>query len=280
MDVRMDGRKAIITGGSAGLGKAMAMEFNRSGADVAIVGRRQDALDLAKTEIETAGDGKVVAISADIRLASDCKRVVGEAEAALGNIDILINNAGTSQRGPFMDVSDELWQDDLDLKLFASIRLTRLLFPGMCERQWGRIINVLNVGAKIPSAEGAPTQVTRAAGMALMKVLACEGAPHNVLVNGLLVGKIRSDPVGTPSCRRRARPDVGGMVRGCWSNPTTWSFRPCRRICKYGLLSLLGAGFLYQWSSDQRRWRPLPGGLVAPWQSENVLADVAEDKVW
>ena len=104
MDVRMDGRKAIITGGSAGLGKAMAMEFNRSGADVAIVGRRQDALDLAKTEIETAGDGKVVAISADIRLASDCKRVVGEAEAALGNIDILINNAGTSQRGPFMDV--------------------------------------------------------------------------------------------------------------------------------------------------------------------------------
>jgi len=92
-----------------------------------------------------------------------------------------------------MEVSDELWQDDLDLKLFASIRLTRLLFPGMCERRWGRIINVLNVGAKTPSAEGAPTQVTRAAGMALMKVLAGEGAPHNVLVNGMLVGKIRSD---------------------------------------------------------------------------------------
>ena len=211
MDVRMDGRKAIITGGSAGLGKAMAMEFNRSGADVAIVGRRQDALDLAKTEIETAGDGKVVAISADIRLASDCKRVVGEAEAALGNIDILINNAGTSQRGPFMDVSDELWQDDLDLKLFASIRLTRLLFPGMCERQWGRIINVLNVGAKVPSAEGAPTQVTRAAGMALMKVLACEGAPNNVLVNGLLVGKIRSD-----QWERRHADDERGLTLEEW----------------------------------------------------------------
>ena len=193
MDVRMDGRKAIIAGGSAGLGKAMAMEFNRSGADVAIIGRRQGALDAAKTEIEAVGDGKVVAISADIRLAPDCERVVNEVETALGSIDILINNAGTSQRGPFMDVSDELWQDDLDLKLFASIRLTRLLFPGMCERRWGRIINVLNVGAKTPSAEGAPTQVTRAAGMALMKVLAGEGAPHNVLVNGMLVGKIRSD---------------------------------------------------------------------------------------
>ena len=211
MDVRMDGRKAIITGGSAGLGKAMAMEFNRSGAHVAIVGRRQHALDAAKAEIEAVGDGKVVAIRADIRLATDCERVVGEAEATLGSIDILINNAGTSQRGPFMEVSDELWQDDLDLKLFASIRLTRILFPGMCDRRWGRIINVLNVGAKTPGAEGAPTQVTRAAGMALMKVLAGEGAPHNVLVNGMLVGKIRSD-----QWERRHATDERGLTLEEW----------------------------------------------------------------
>ena len=138
MDVRMDGRKAIITGGSAGLGKAMAMEFNRSGADVAIVGRRQATLEAAKAEIEAVGNGKILAIRADIRLATDCNRVVSEAEAALSSIDILINNAGTSQRGPFMEVSDELWQDDLDLKLFASIRLTRLIFPGLCDRRWGR----------------------------------------------------------------------------------------------------------------------------------------------
>ncbi|MBT3909319.1 MAG: SDR family oxidoreductase, partial [Rhodospirillaceae bacterium] len=123
----------------------------------------------------------------------DCQRAVAEAEAGLGGIDILVNNAGTSQRGPFLEVSDELWQDDLDLKLFASIRLSRLVIPGMRERHWGRIINVLNVGAKTPPAEGAPTAVSRAAGMALMKVLANEGAPHNVLVNGMLVGKIRSE---------------------------------------------------------------------------------------
>lgn len=106
MDVRMEGRKAIITGGSAGLGKAMAMEFNRSGADVVIVGRRQNALDAAKTEIEALGDGKVVAISADIRLAPECEHVVREAEAALGSIDILINNAVPSQSGrrPFTSV--------------------------------------------------------------------------------------------------------------------------------------------------------------------------------
>ena len=153
MEVRMDGRNAIVTGGSLGLGKAVAMEFARSGAHVALVARRQGPLDQAKAEIEKVGAGKVIAVAADIRLAGDCRRAVAEAEAALGPIDVLVNNAGTSQRGPFLEVSDELWQDDLDLKLFASIRLSRLVLPGMRERRWGRIINVLNVGAKTPPAE-------------------------------------------------------------------------------------------------------------------------------
>ncbi|MBC8241491.1 MAG: SDR family oxidoreductase, partial [Alphaproteobacteria bacterium] len=78
-------------------------------------------------------------------------------------------------------------------KLMGAVRLIRLTFPGMKERRWGRIINVLNVGAKAPSPGGAPTAVSRAAGMALTKVLAGEGAPHNVLVNALLVGLIESD---------------------------------------------------------------------------------------
>lgn len=211
LEVRMDGRNAIITGGSLGLGRAIANEYARSGANVAIVARRQEVLDEAKAEIEKAGGGKVAAIAADIRQAADCERVVAEAIAALGPIDILVNNAGTSQRGPFLKVSDEMWQDDLDLKLFASIRLARLVMPGMQERRWGRIINVLNVGAKMPGAEGAPTAVSRAAGMALMKVLASEGAPHNVLVNGMLVGKIRSD-----QWERRHAADPKGLSLEEW----------------------------------------------------------------
>ena len=111
----------------------------------------------------------------------------------LGPIDILVNNAGTSQRGPFLSVSDELWQNDLDLKLFAAIRLTRLTIPSMKEKKWGRIINVLNIGAKAPPAEGAPTAVSRAAGMALTKALAGEFAKDNILVNALLVGLIDSN---------------------------------------------------------------------------------------
>ncbi|MGY9062898.1 MAG: SDR family NAD(P)-dependent oxidoreductase [Rhodospirillales bacterium] len=215
MDVRMDGRNAIITGGSKGLGKAMAIEFSKSGASVAIVSRGQEALDAAKAKIAEVSDGKVITVTADIRQANECIRAVAEAETALGGIDILVNNAGTSQRGPFLEVSDELWQDDLDLKLFASIRLSRLVIPGMRERRWGRIINVLNVGAKMPGAEGAPTAVSRAAGMALMKVLANEGAPHNVLVNGMLVGKIRSD-----QWEQRHAKDPDGLSLEDWYTET------------------------------------------------------------
>jgi NAD(P)-dependent dehydrogenase (short-subunit alcohol dehydrogenase family) len=105
----------------------------------------------------------------------------------------VVNNAGTSRNGPFEALSDEILQGDLDQKLFAAVRLTRLVWPQMKERRWGRVINVLNIGAKAPRAGSAPTSITRAAGLALTKVLAGEGGPHNVLVNALLVGLIASD---------------------------------------------------------------------------------------
>ena len=194
MQLTLDGRAALITGGSKGLGLAMGRLFAEAGGHVALVARGAEALARAEAEIRAAApEAKVVAIPADIATAEGCERAFAEAERALGQVDILINNAGTSQRGPFLEVSDALWQNDLDLKLFAAIRLARLAMPGMQARRWGRIINVLNVGAKAPPAEGAPTAVSRAAGMALTKVLANEGAKHNVLVNALLVGIIESD---------------------------------------------------------------------------------------
>jgi 3-oxoacyl-[acyl-carrier protein] reductase len=115
------------------------------------------------------------------------------AREAFGQVDILVNNAGTSAHGSFEEISDGDWQTDLDLKFFAAIRLCRLVLPGMKELGWGRVINVLNIGGKAPSAGGAPTAVSRAAGLALTKVLACEYAPFGVLVNSLHVGKIESD---------------------------------------------------------------------------------------
>lgn len=193
MQVRLDGRTALITGGSLGVGRAIATRFVAAGARVVIAARRAEVLSEACAAIAAAAGAAPIAVAADVADAGDCARLVREAEAAVGQIDILVNNAGTSKRARFLDIDDAAWQADLDLKLFAAIRLARLLTPGMIERRWGRIINVLNTGAKAPPAEGAPTAVSRAAGMALTKVLAGELAPHNVLVNALLVGRIKSD---------------------------------------------------------------------------------------
>lgn len=192
MDIRLDGKAALITGGSDGLGKGIALKFADAGADVAIIARGRGALDRAASEIGAAGPGKVHAVSCDLMDAAATRDAFAEAESALGKIDIVVNNAGTSRAGPFEEISDQDWQDDFELKLFAAIRLCRLALPGMKLRKWGRIINVLNTGAKAPRAGGAPTAVTRAAGLALTKVLAGDGAPHNVLVNALMVGLIKS----------------------------------------------------------------------------------------
>ncbi|MBT7757361.1 MAG: SDR family oxidoreductase [Rhodospirillaceae bacterium] len=194
MECRMDGRTAVITGGSLGLGRAMAMEFANSGAKVAIVARRAEVLEEAKAEIEAAVSGaRIGAYACDMCDPEAIKAMHQSVVSDLGPVDVVVNNAGTSRAMDFMEITDELWNEDLELKLLGAVRLIRLTFPGMKERRWGRIINVLNVGAKAPRAGGAPTAVSRAAGMALTKVLASEGAPHNVLVNAMLVGLIESD---------------------------------------------------------------------------------------
>ena len=188
MQLTLEGRRALVTGGSRGLGLAMARAFTEAGARVALVAR--DETSLAGAAATLPGS---LPVPADVSTAAGCEHAFAAAEAGLGGIDILVNNAGTSRRAPFAEITDADWQADLDLKLFAAIRLTRLAWPGMAARGFGRVINVLNTGAKAPPAEGAPTAVSRAAGMALTKVQANEGAKHNILVNAMLVGLIDSD---------------------------------------------------------------------------------------
>jgi len=193
MHIDLTGRATIVTGGSKGIGFAVATRFAASGADVAIIARGREALDQAVRTIGGTAKKPVTGIVADVGIAADIRRAYDEAMNALGKIDIVVNNAGTSRTAAFEEVTDEIWHQDFDEKLFAAIRLTRLAWPQMKERRWGRVINVLNIGAKAPRPKSAPTSVTRAAGMALTKVLAAEGAPHNVLVNALLVGLIEAD---------------------------------------------------------------------------------------
>ena len=196
MDVRMDGRVAVITGASTGLGLAMAKEFMASGGSVAMLARKQDALNSAKAEAQKAAgksNGRVEAYSCDVSKAQPIADTWKKIQSDFGKVDIVVNNAGISHAKAFDTVTDEDWQGDLDLKLFAAIRLCRLALPGMRERKWGRIVNVLNIGAKAPGANSTPTSVSRAAGLALTKAMSQENAQHGVLVNAMLVGLIESD---------------------------------------------------------------------------------------
>jgi len=193
MEISLAGRTAIVTGGSKGIGFAVATRFAASGADVAMVARTEAALKEAVASIRSTTQSRVIGVAADVSKAADIQRAYGEVMKAFDKVDIIVNNAGTSQAMAFDKVSDEILYDDLELKLFAAVRLIRLVTPQMKERRWGRIINVLNIGAKAPRANSMPTSVSRAAGMAMTKALSLELAPHNVLVNAMLVGIIRAD---------------------------------------------------------------------------------------
>ena len=206
MEIRMNGRTALVTGGSRGMGRAIAAKFSEAGANVAILARRPDVLEETRAEMEKSAKGKVGAYPCDVGDPAQIEEVFAKVTADFGQVDILVNNAGTSMRGKFEEITDEMWHEDLNLKLFGAIRLCRLALPPMKERRWGRILNVVTIGGKAPRAGGAPTAVTRAAGMALTKVLAGEGAPYGVLVNALCTGRIVTDQ--TSNAYKKMAPGV------------------------------------------------------------------------
>ena len=191
MDLGLKGKVALVTGATQGIGKATALLLAREGARVALVARGRDGLERCVKEIASAG-GEALALQCDVSRAEDLERAVKAVTERWGGLDILVNNAGTSMRGPFEEVDDAMWQADLDLKLMAAVRLSRLALPLMKARGGGRIVNVTNIGGKQPDAETMPTTVTRAAGLALTKALSKEYAPHNILVNTVCIGRIKA----------------------------------------------------------------------------------------
>jgi len=195
MHIDLSGRTALITGGSRGLGLAMTRRFAASGATVACVARHREVLDaaVAQADADAAEPGGVRGYVCDVRDAGALADLHHAVTGDLGPVDIVVNNAGTSASGSFEDITDEQWQDDLELKLLAAIRLIRLCLPSMKERGWGRIINVLNIGAKAPGARSCPTAVSRAAGMAMTKAVAGEYGRYGILANSLNTGVLVTD---------------------------------------------------------------------------------------
>lgn len=187
MELQLTGRKAIVTGGSKGLGRAIAEELAREGASVAICARNEAEVAQAGAELERIG-AKILAEVADVTDPDQVRRFISRAAEELGGIDILVNNAGRATPGTFETLTDEAWKNDLDVKLFSMIRCSREVLPHMRKAGGGRIININAVHAKSPDPKFFATSTNRAACLAFNKTLSLELAPDNILVNAVNIG--------------------------------------------------------------------------------------------
>jgi NAD(P)-dependent dehydrogenase (short-subunit alcohol dehydrogenase family) len=180
-----------ITGGSDGIGRAAALLFAAEGAKVAVCARNKAGLDKVVDEIRKAG-GEGFALAADMSKADDPGKFIDGVVKQFGRIDVLVNNAGSSIRGPFLEVTDEQFKGDIELKVFGAMRCARAAIPHMQKQGGGRIVNITAVGAKQPGAASMPTTMSRAAGLVLTKSLSKEFAGDNILVNTVCIGLIKS----------------------------------------------------------------------------------------
>lgn len=188
MDLGLKGKRALVAAASHGLGKAAAMELAREGASVAICSRDYTAIEAAAEEIRAATHAEVLPVVADVTQISDIERLVGNAMARFGGIDILVTNAGGPPATTFATTPPDAWQKAFDLTLMSAINLCRAVVPQMKQRRWGRIIFISSITVKQPAGNLLLSNVIRTSISGLSKSLSSEYATDNVLVNSVLPG--------------------------------------------------------------------------------------------
>jgi 3-oxoacyl-[acyl-carrier protein] reductase len=196
VDLGLRGRACVVTGASRGIGRATARMLCAEGADVLLVARSEDRLVAAADGCAAAGEaagGRAEALVADVTEPDAAARIVGEAEERLGPLDVLVNNAGTAKWRDLDDVPDEDWYAAWEINVMAPLRLMRAAAPSMRERGWGRIVNVASTAGKRPSAAMAEYSVAKAAELSLSRLFADRYASHNVLVNAICPGPVKSE---------------------------------------------------------------------------------------
>jgi len=195
MDLNLTGKVAIVTGGSEGVGRAIAFELAKEGASVAICARRKVVLEHTAESVRAETGAELLAVRADVTKPADVERLIDATVKQFGRLDILINNAGGAAAKPISEVTDEEWQADLDLKLLAAIRCSRAAIPHMRRVGGGRIINITHPGGKQPGAASLPSSVSRAAGIALTKAMSKDLVKDRILVNTVCLNAIKTAQV-------------------------------------------------------------------------------------
>ena len=195
MDLGLNDRVAIVTGASQGLGKGIAASLAREGCHVAICARGEEQLNEAAAAIETAGDGaEVLAIPMDVTTPENATRLVEETAAHFGQLDIYVGNVGGNRRGAFAELSDEDWNDILNLNLMSHVRVSRAAIPHMKAAGGGSICYISSIfGRELGGAGLSLYNTTKSALISLSKVMAQELTPEGIRVNSVAPGSIRFD---------------------------------------------------------------------------------------
>jgi len=208
MDLGLRGKAALVTAASRGLGRAIAETLAAEGASLVICARGADALDQARAAIAARTGVEVDSIVADLATEDGIARAWQHARDRLGRVDVLVTNAGGPPSGPFENHDWSAWQHAVELTLRSAVELTRLVLPGMKERQWGRILNVTSIAVKQPVDGLMLSNSLRAAVTGFARTLANEVARYGVTVNNILPGYTRTERVEQLNAATAAREGI------------------------------------------------------------------------
>jgi 3-oxoacyl-[acyl-carrier protein] reductase len=186
MDLGLDDRVCVVTGASQGIGLAVSSRLVAEGARVLMVARGEERLSAAAEDLGAEW------LAADVTDPDCDERIVATAVEQLGGLDVLVNNAGTSQNTPLDELTDADWRAQHELHVMAPMRLMRLAAPRMAERGWGRIVNVASSSGKRPSASNVAYSVAKAGQLSVSRAFADAYAARGVLVNAVAPGPVSS----------------------------------------------------------------------------------------
>lgn len=190
---RLDGKVALVTGGARGLGRTMALALAQAGADVALAARNLGPCEEAASVTADASGRRCRAYQADVTVAADVERMVGEVEKDFGRIDILINNAGNNIRGAIDQLSEADWDSVIDTNLKGPFLCSRAVGPKMVRQGWGRVVNLGSILSVIAIPGRAPYASAKAGVLNLTRVLALEWAGTGVTANTICPGPFATD---------------------------------------------------------------------------------------